>query len=146
MNNIPRWAKWIVFINHNRDEPFAAMLWALSIVLAYTWPCPPALHHSYRCTGSITMLGHDWFNSEDTLLYGWNWIIGIFNILLFILPLPYKFSFSVYHIYPCFPVCYLSLTPPPLAGSQRGVKRWTGPGPALPPPSLIHMTTKQLGI
>ena len=27
-------------------EPFAALFWALGIVLANTGPCPPARHHS----------------------------------------------------------------------------------------------------
>ena len=35
---------------------------------------------------------------------------------------------------------------PPLAGSQGRVKRSTGQGSTPPPPSLIHVTIKQLGI
>ena len=30
----------------HRVEPFAVLFWALGIVLANTWPCPPARHHS----------------------------------------------------------------------------------------------------
>ena len=30
----------------SRVKPFAALSWGLGIVLANTWPCPPAQHHS----------------------------------------------------------------------------------------------------
>ena len=30
----------------NKVEPYAALFWALGIVLANTWPCPPAWHYS----------------------------------------------------------------------------------------------------
>ena len=46
------------------------------------------------------------------------------------------------------PVIMSSFSPPPLVGSQRGVKRSTGQVLSLSPPhlSLIHVTIKQLGI
>ena len=40
----------------NRVEPFAALFWALDIVLANTWPCPPASLH--RRTQSMSLHGH----------------------------------------------------------------------------------------
>ena len=49
----------------NRVEPFAALFWALGIVLANTWSCPSAGQALLRRrTQSMTLYGHRWFNSQ----------------------------------------------------------------------------------
>ena len=48
----------------NWCEPFAALFWAVGIVLANTWPCTPAQHHSTAMhTQSMSLYGHSWINS-----------------------------------------------------------------------------------
>ena len=49
-------------------EPFTALFWALGIILANTWPCPPARHHStaiHKACPYIVLVGS--ILSEDAL-------------------------------------------------------------------------------
>ena len=83
-----RWLPWM-----RQWEPIHWNSW---VTLWLPWACSPRRLRSFSGVGVRTMPLH---GSEadrasnrtfvGATLYGWNWIIGIFNIWLFILPLPY---------------------------------------------------------
>ena len=52
-----------VDILYNRVKSFAALFWTLGIVLANTWPCPPARHHSTAAHKALTYF-NSWLSSQ----------------------------------------------------------------------------------
>ena len=49
---------------HNRLNSFAALLWALGLVLANTLPMPAGPASLRRRTQSMSLYGQSWFNSQ----------------------------------------------------------------------------------
>ena len=61
--------------DRNRFDHFAALFRALGNVLANTWPCPPARHHSTAVQAAWPY----WFNSQRSYVI-YLWVEGIFVI------------------------------------------------------------------